>query len=459
MKLALIGAGVRSPLFCAAALRRADLIGLEELFLMDIDAERLQLFSSIVRYQAGLAGSHVRIMASTDADAALDGANHVVTTIRVGTEAARVLDERIALRQGVLGQETTGPGGFAMALRNIPAIVGYAERLARRSPNAWLYCFTNPAGLVTQALRDRGFARSIGICDGANGAKQAVASFLDLDARDLRAEVFGLNHLSWARSVRREGVDLLPGLLGDAMFREATDLSMFEPDVIRMLGMWPNPYLYYFYYAQAAVAGSTRHGITRGEEIRDLTRGLIADLRAIDPGRNPAAAVARLHAYHRRRGATYMALARPNAPTADEADRLAEEDTSWEPEDEEGYASVMLDVVEALETGEPLDTALNVPNCGAIDGMAADDVVEVSCRVDSTGVQTLPIGEIPEPQRALMRAVKTYERLTVRAIEGHSRDLAVEALMAHPLVVSYPRARALVDEYLDAHRAHLDWQG
>src|SRR3954468_6787666 len=321
MKLALIGGGgVRSPLFVASALRRAERVGLEELCLMDTDAEKLAIFGELCREVTRRAESDVRITTTTDPHAALDGAAHVVTTIRVGGEQGRVLDERIALRHGVLGQETTGPGGFAMGLRNIPVILRYAEQVERLSPNAWLYCFTNPAGMVTQALRDAGFARSIGICDGANGAVEAVANFTGHRRHELRAEVFGLNHLSWARSVTRDGVDLLAGLLGNEDFRAATDLSMFEPDLVRMLGMWPNPYLYYFYYAEEAIAGVDHDGVTRGEEIRDLTTQLVADLKAIDPKRDPDAAAKRFRAYHRRRGATYMALAREDAPSSEEAD-------------------------------------------------------------------------------------------------------------------------------------------
>src|SRR3954470_365989 len=202
MKLALIGGGgVRSPLFVASALRRAERVGLEELCLMDTDAEKLAIFGELCREVTRRAESDVRITTTTDQYAALDGAAHVVTTIRVGGEQGRVFDERIALKHGVLGQETTGPGGFAMALRSIPAILSYAEMLEKASPGAWLFSFTNPAGLVTQALRDAGFSHTIGICDGANVGHQSVADWLKLDPTKLRAEVFGLNHLSWTRRV------------------------------------------------------------------------------------------------------------------------------------------------------------------------------------------------------------------------------------------------------------------
>jgi 6-phospho-beta-glucosidase len=450
MKLALIGGGgVRSPLFVASALRRAERVGLEELCLMDSDAEKLAIFGALCREVARRGESDVRITTTTDPHAALEGAAHVVTTIRVGTERGRVLDERIALKHGVLGQETTGPGGFAMALRSIPAILQYAELLERVSPGAWLFSFTNPAGLVTQALRDAGFSRTVGICDGANVGHQAVAEWLELDPRRLRAEVFGLNHLSWTRRVLLDGQDVLAPLLHDPAFLSSTMMKLFEPALVERIGMWINEYLFYYYYAERAVASIAADEKTRGEEIVELNAKLLDQLRAIGVERDPAAGLRAFYTYQNRRHATYMHYAQPDAPTMAEADRTV--DYVHTP-DGEGYAGVALGIIEALETGEPLYTALNVPNEGAIDGMRPGDVVEVSCVVDRDGVRPLPIGAIPEAQELLMRAVKRYERLTVEAIAKRSRAIAVEALMAHPLVLSYSRAKPLVDEYLAAHR-------
>lgn len=457
MKLALIGAGVRSPLFVAATLRRASRIGLRELALMDVDGERLELFAALVRQQAREAGSDVRIVTTSDPEEAVADASHVVISIRVGGEPGRVLDERIAFRHGVLGQETTGPGGFAMALRNIPVVLEYAALVERLSPSAWLYCFTNPAGLVTQALRDSGFSRTIGICDGANDAQRAVAEFSSIDYRQLRAEVFGLNHLSWTTRVTHEDVDLLGGLLENSKFRASNSLGLFDRELISLLGMWPNAYLYYFYYAERAVAEMMQRDTTRGEEILEITAQLLSALEAARPDEDPEAALSVFRAYHRRRHATYMATALRDAPTADEADQSARGDDTWGDHDEEGYAGVMLDIVEALESGEPLYTALNVPNDGAIPGMAATDVVEVSCLVDAVGIRPVPVEAVPGHALTLMRSVKEYERLTVEAIEKRSRNHAIQALMSHPLVLSYPRASALVDEYVLAHRAHLNW--
>src|SRR5262245_12350495 len=326
MKLALIGGGgVRGPLFVASALRRAERVGLEELCLMDIDAEKLAIFGELCREVGRRAESDVRITTTTNPRAALEGASHVVTTIRVGFEQGRVHDERIALRHGVLGQETTGPGGFAMALRSIPAILEYAELLEQISPGAGLFSFTNPAGLVTQALRDAGFARTIGICDGANVGHDSVAKRLGVDARRLRAEVFGLNHLSWTRRVTLDGQDQLAPLLRDPAFLSGTMLKVFDPELVQRIGMWLNEYLFYYYYAERAVASIQADEKTRGEEIVELNRRLLDQLRAVDATREPAAGLAVFHAYVHRRHATYMHYAQPDAPSMEQADKHVEE--------------------------------------------------------------------------------------------------------------------------------------
>lgn len=463
MKLTLIGGGgVRSPLFVMTLLRWQQRIGVNELCLMDIDERKLELFGGLCRELVHRAGDPFTITATTDARAALTGADHVVTTIRAGFEQGRATDERIALRHGVLGQETTGPGGFAMALRSIPAILGYAELLREVSPQAWMYNFTNPAGLVTQALREAGFERTIGICDGANGGQGAVAGWTGVEHRRVRAEVFGLNHLSWCRRAWIDGEDVLPRAIADDRFLRDHQ-GLFAPELVRRAGMHLNEYLYYYYYAERAVAAISAERLTRGEEIVALNRQLIEQLEEIGVQRNPERALRAFFGYEQRRGATYMHYARAAGEDGGEsvvdADQEQLFDADIPAEGGEGYAGVALSIIEALAQDKPLYTALNVPNETAIAGMAADDVVEVSCRVDGSGIQVIPIGAVPAPQLGLMKSVKLYERLTVQAIREHSRELAVEALMAHPLVLSYSRARPLVEEFLQAHRAYVgDWQ-
>lgn len=446
MKLTLIGGGgVRTPLAVSATLRRAERIGLEELCLLDTDAERLRIFHALSRQAASTAGSSVRITATTEAREALEGASYVITSFRVGGERGRVLDERIALRHGVLGQETTGAGGFAMAMRSIPAILNYAALLEEVSPGAWILNFTNPAGLVAQALRDQGFSRSIGICDSANGAQNAVAAWFGISERRLQAEVFGLNHLSWARRVWLDGEDVLAPLLRDPAFLSGTLLRLFDPELVTAIGMWLNEYLYYYYYSDLALGEINTGEKTRGEEVLAWNQGLLEELRAIDPERDPQAARRAYEAYMVRRVTTYMAHGESNQPGYGMADVAADE----------GYAGVALSVIEGLERGEPVYTALNVPNDNAIAGLRPDDVVEVSCLVDQDGLHPQPVGVIPEPQELLIRAVKLYERLAVKAILNRSRAEATRALMVHPLILSYHRAGKLVDEYLAGHAEYV----
>ena len=458
MKLTVIGGGgVRSPLFVNSTLKRAERLQLEELCLMDVDPRKLELMGGVCRLVAQQQESPVRITTTTDAHAAISGADYVVTSIRAGDEQGRIYDEHIALRHGVLGQETTGPGGFAMALRSIPAITEYAALIQELSPDAWMFNFTNPAGLVTQALRDAGFERTVGICDGANQAQHAVANYLGVSAATVCHEVYGLNHLSWAPRIWVGGRDVLPDLLQQPAFLSQTALAVFEPELVRMMGMWLNEYLYYYYYAEEAVENIKHDELTRGEEIQGLNAELLNNLRQVDPA-DPHAALTTYYRYEQRRTATYMHYAREDAPSMEDADQLAE---MLEPSEDggEGYAGVALDIVEAFQTQQPLHTALNVPNEGAIDCMRPDDVVEVSCTVDRDGIHPKRMGEIPEAHELLMRNVKLYERLTVKAVRERSRDLAVQALMAHPLVVSYSRAKPLVDEYLEAHAPYVgEWR-
>jgi len=463
MKLTLIGGGgVRSPLFVMSVLRWQDRVHVDELCLFDIDEHRLELFGAINQEVVRRAGSPFRLTTTTDARTALIGADHVVTTIRVGLEQGRALDERIAINHGVLGQETTGPGGFAMALRSIPAILGYAALLNEVSPNAWMYNFTNPAGLVTQALRDAGFERTIGICDGANGGQGAFALYAGVPHEAIRAEVFGLNHLSWCRAAWLDGIDILPRSLADDRFLRSMQTA-FDPALVRQVGMHLNEYLYYYHSAEQAVAAISAESKTRGEEIVELNKRLIQQLEEIGVEKNPEKALRAFFGYERRRGSTYMHYAF-GGMTIEEAERQTAEagmgfDADIPAEAGEGYAGVALSIIEAIQTNKTLYTALNVANRGAISGMADDDVVEVSCKVENGQIDPIEIGEVPAFQLNLMKTIKLYERLTIQAIRQRSRSLAIQALMVHPLILSYTRASSLVDAYLKAHAEYLGTWG
>lgn len=447
MKLTIIGGGgVRTPRLIPSLVKRAARLGLTEVWLMDNDAEKLDLIGGLCQQMAG--DAPFKIVLSTDAREAIRGAQHVVTSIRPGLEQGRATDERLCFDLGVLGQETTGAAGFAMAMRSIPAILGYARLMDElAAPGAWLYNFTNPAGLVAQALHYAGIERVVGICDSANGAQHAVSRFMQIPMKRLHHTVYGLNHLSWTKSVRIDpdpdgtsGEEVLPALLGDERFVQATHMQMFAAGLRQWQGTFLNEYLHYYYHRDEALAALLKKPETRGEETLRLTTDLLARLRAVKGD-----AQASLEAYHEvmgQRSKTYMAHARGGK------DRVKMEPIG---EDEEGYAAVALGCVEAIQNNALHYTGLNVPNRGSIDGMEADDVIEVGCWIDASGIRPEKIGRIPENQYLLMMSVKQYERLAARAILNRDRSLAVQALAVHPLLGSYPLAEKLVDAFLQEH--------
>ncbi|MDD9956274.1 MAG: hypothetical protein OXP68_08655 [Anaerolineaceae bacterium] len=446
MKLTIIGGGsVRTPRLIPSLVRRAPRLGLQELWLMDSDPERLELIGGMCGRQVEQLDAGFRVFTSSDAQAAVMDASHVITSIRPGLEAGRAADERIAFGLGVLGQETTGGAGFAMAMRSAPAILEYArlvERLA--APGAWLFNFTNPAGLVAQVLHDAGMKRVVGICDSANKARNETSRFLGVPQDRLRHEVYGLNHLSWTRSVRIDegdgGEEMLSALLGDEKFVQATHMKIFSPGLRAEEKVFLNEYLHYFYHRDEVLAQLLQEKETRGEQVLRLTEQLLRKLRATS---DVDVQLAIWQEIMDQRSKSYMAHARGGA------DRKKQEAVG---EDDEGYAAVALGCVEAIARDEPAWTGLNVPNKGAIAGMDADDVVEVSCRVDGRGPVPAPIGDVPERHLALMRSVKVYERLASRAILQRSRSLAVQALSAHPLLGSWPLAEKLFDAFYQAQR-------
>lgn len=455
MKLTIIGGGsVRAPELIPALVRRAARLDLHEVWLMDDHADKLELIGELCQALARQHNAPFELRLTTDARAALTGAQHVITSIRPGLERGRAIDERIALQHGVLGQETTGAGGLAMAMRSVPAILGYARLLAEvGAPGAWLYNFTNPAGLVAQALHDAGMQRVVGICDSANAVQHAISRYLNVPREQVMHRVYGLNHLSWTRSARIDaepdgsgGEEVLPGLLADETFMRSTHMTIFDSGLVHWQRAFLNEYLHFYYHRDEALRALLSKGETRGEQVQRLTESMLERLQAAESVEE------RLAVYHEimgERTATYMAHARrdDSAPSPGE--------THMAHSDDEGYAGVALGCVEAIATGRPQYTGLNVPNAGTIPGLRDDDIVEVGCWVDADGIRPLPLGDaadIAPDQLLLMQTVKQYERLASQAILQRSRELAVQALTVHPLVASYPLACSLVNAFLDAHR-------
>jgi len=441
MKFTIVGGGgVRTPRLMSSLVARQSKLGLQELWLHDTDTRKLAIIGNLCQQMAS--GAEFRVYLTDDLTAALEGSNAVITTIRPGGEQGRVLDETIALRAGVLGQETTGAGGFAMAMRSIPSILRVVEVLDRvGTPGAWIFNFTNPAGLVTQALHDAGFGRVVGICDSANTVLHAVSGFLNVPASRLHHTVYGLNHLSWTSSVTLDGTEVLQNLLDDPAFIAATHLAMFHPALIQWQRCFLNEYLHYYYHRDEALSALRNKAQTRGQQVAAMTATLMEALISCEPARRPDV----YRTLMSQRDQTYMAHAR------DGAERHTESET-----EEEGYAGVALSCLQAMITGSPAVTGLNVRNQGAIAGLAADDVVEVTCEVSADGIRPLPVESVPDFQMALIQDVKLYERLASRAILSRNRQTAVHALTVHPLVGSFPLAERLVSDYLLAHRSLVE---
>jgi 6-phospho-beta-glucosidase len=448
MKITILGgAGTRTPLILRAMVARQDRIGLTDLALMDIDEERLHLMAlPTARLERSEAVSF-NIARTTDLQAALSGADVVITTFRVGGSPSRVVDERVPLNHGVLGQETTGPGGFAMAMRTIPVLLNTIELMRRVSPDAWLVNFANPAGMLAEAaIRAAGWQRVVGICDAPHTMRRVAAALLDADTEEIFLDYFGLNHLGWVRAVTYDGQNILPRFVRMMQAMERFPGLPFHPDFIAALGLIPNEYLHYYYHRREAVENILRADQTRGEQVMALNTRLFDELRRLEADGDLPGIEAAYRAYIRERGETYMTI-ETGDQTHPEGFTLAMEEVA----SQEGYAGVALGLVEALTGGRPREMVLNIPNRGAIPTMDDDDVVEVPTYVARGFVRPLAVGDIPDHCLGLIKQVKAYERLTIAAAVEGSYARAVEALAIHPLVPDYATARAILDEYRQRH--------
>src|SRR5215218_6048078 len=266
MKLTIVGGGgFRVPLVYGALRAKAERLGREQVVLHDIDASRLERIAAVLDGLAEERGATLPFRPTTDLGDAVDGADFIFCAIRVGRLEGRVVDESVPLSMGVLGQETTGPGGICFALRTIPELVRLAETVAERAPDAWLINFTNPAGMVTEALQQVLGERVVGICDSPSSLCRRVARAVGRDPGEMWFDYFGLNHLGWLRAAHDATGDRLPELLADdAALTSFEEGRLFGAEWLRTLGMIPNEYLYYFYFAADTVAAIRESGLPRG---------------------------------------------------------------------------------------------------------------------------------------------------------------------------------------------------
>jgi 6-phospho-beta-glucosidase len=442
MRLTILGGGgFRVPLVHQALLgdRRAGRV--TDVVLHDVDAARLAAIGRVLAEQAGAVTDPPRVTHTTDLDQAVRGADFVFSAIRVGGLAGRAADERIALDEGVLGQETVGAGGVAYGLRTLPVAIRTARRVAALAPQAWVINFTNPAGMVTEAMSAHLGDRVIGICDSPVGLGRRAARALGLDPGGVRLDYAGLNHLGWLRGVHAGGVDHLPRLLADpdalGSFEEG---RLFGADWLRTLGALPNEYLHPYYYTREAVTTGRASPQTRGAFLLEQQDRFYT---AVASGSGSALAAWQDARLERER--TYGAQSR----TATGAGPRDSRDL-----DGGGYEHVALALMRAIAHDEPATLVLNVRNRGTLGVLDADAVVEVPCAVDGRGAHPLPVDPLPEHAAGLVCAVKAVERAAIDAAVTGSRAAALKAIALHPLVDSVTVARRLLDAYV-RHHPHL----
>lgn len=417
MKIAVIGGGsTYTPELLDGLIQDGPALGLERVSLMDIDAARLEIVGGFCGRMAERAGAPFKVETTTDLGRALDGAGFVLTQVRVGGQAGRHQDILLGKDHGLVGQETTGVGGFAKALRTVPVMLEICREMERGCPDGWLINFTNPSGLVTEAIIKHGRRRAIGLCNNPINLRMEVAERLQVDPGRVELDYLGLNHLSWVRRVLIDGHDVLPGVLDrltsagrPANIPEELD---YPPEFVRALGMIPSSYLRYYYLTRKAVAEIASRKKSRAEQVMEIEDRLL-EIYA-DPGQ------AEKPAELEKRGGAF-------------------------------YSRAALDLVLAIHTDSGRRQIVDARNGGAIACLPEDCVVEVPCAIGAGGANPLALDPPPPEIRGLLQHVKAYEELAVEAALTRSRRLALLALTAHPLVADVELACKLVDEISSRH--------
>ncbi len=409
MKIAVVGGGsTYTPELVDGFARRAGLLHVDELVLHDIDADRLDVVGGLAGRILAAQSYPGSVRTTTSLPDALDGADAVLIQLRIGGQQTRLRDETIPGRYGLVGQETTGPGGFAKALRTIPVVLDIADATRKHArPDAWIVDFTNPVGIVTRALLDEGH-RAVGLCNVAIGFQRRFAQHFGVPPSRVELDHAGLNHLTWLRAVRIDGFDMLPDILASEYATElAADLGA-PVDLIRTLDAIPSYYLHYFYCTDEAVE-EQRHGPHRAEEVLAIERELLRMYR--DP------ALRHKPELLDRRGGAY-------------------------------YSEAAAALVTSLMTGDGARHYLNVRNDATIRGLPADAVVEVPATVDRSGAHPVAVAPLRPEMLGLVQAVTQYELLTIEAAKSGDPHVAARALLASPLVRQWQHVAALLDDIL-----------
>jgi 6-phospho-beta-glucosidase len=417
MKLTIVGGGsTYTPELVDGLVRMR--LDVSEIALQDVSAERLTVLAAMSRRMLAAGGHPARVTTHTDLAAAADGADVVLVQLRVGGQAARLQDETLPLRCDCLGQETTGAGGLAKALRTVPVMLDVAERVRAVNPDAWIIDFTNPVGIVTRALLQAGHSRVVGLCSAAVVFQRHFAGVLGVEPDRLTLDHVGLNHLTWERRVLLDGTDVLPSLLGEygEKVAPATGLPV---ELLRRLGTVPSYYLHYYYAHDEVVAGQQANGV-RAQEVMEIEGRLLAAYADETVTAKPELLT--------RRGGAY-------------------------------YSEAALDLMASLRDGDGRTHVVNLRNGTTLPFLPADAVVEVPATVTAAGPVALPVAPVEPLLSGLIANVTAYEHLALDAAVRGGRDRVFRALLAHPLVGQYAVADRLTGLLLEANRAHLPWAG
>lgn len=417
MKLAVVGGGsTYTPELVDGFARLRDTLPIDELWLVDPDPYRLEMVSAISRRMFDREGHPGAIKTTSDVVEGVSGADVVLIQLRIGGQAARKGDETWPHEVCCIGQETTGPGGFAKALRTVPVVLEVAEAVRRHAnPDAWIIDFTNPVGIVTRALLEAGH-RAVGLCNVAIGFQRRFAGVLGVDAGQVQLQHVGLNHLTWERGVLVDGQDVLPRLLGERLPELAEEVGQ-PASLLQLLGMVPSYYLRYFYEHDTVLAEQLASP-TRAEAVMEVEKSLLATY--ADPSVNT-----KPEALKKRGGAFYSEAA--------------------------------VDLITSLIGDRGDVQVVNLRNNGALPFLPDDHVIEVSATIGADGVHALPIEPLPADLVGLIGHVAAYERLALDAAVHGGRHRVLRAMLAHPLVQQYERAEKLTDLLLAQNSAHLAW--
>ena len=415
MKLVIVGGGSSyTPELVDGLIRRYTAFPVAELCLTDINEQRLNVLGGLSRRMLAKAGLPVKVTTAVDRRRALEGATFVNCLIRVGGMDARINDERIPLKYGLIGQETTGPGGMMKALRTVPVMLDLAREMTEVCPDAWLINYANPSGIIAEALGKHSQVHYVGLCSGPKSWSEAILSLMGVDPARANVDWIGLNHLGFAVRVWVDGKDETAQAVAAIAGHWRIDAEW-----LRILGVIPASYLYYYYHRGLAVQEAGQPGYrTRGEQVKEVEADLLRQ------------------------------YADPN---------LVEKPELLEKRGGGGYADVAMAAMLAIHYNRAERQIIQVLNQGAVDDLPPDASVEAPCLVDRTGPHPLRMGAIPLPVRGLIQAVKAYESLTVQAAVEGSRRLAMQALMAHPLVPAWEVAKPLMEDLLAANRPWLPW--